>query len=57
MYDGIDGTTGVTTRAALGEHWRPYFDYQTRNCEPLLSNPAWDGLLRHPKIVAARAER
>lgn len=38
---------------AAAEHWKPYYDYQMRNCEPLLSNPAWDGLFRHPKIIAA----
>jgi hypothetical protein len=35
-----------------GEFWEGYYDYQTRNCEPLRSNIAWDELLRHPKIVA-----
>ena len=37
---------------AAGEFWEDYYDYQTRNCEPLRSNLAWDELLRHPKIVA-----
>ena len=35
-----------------GEFWEDYYDYQTRNCEPLRANVAWDELLRHPKVVA-----
>ena len=31
--------------------WHPFDEYQTRNCNALVTSPGFDALLRHPKIL------
>lgn len=31
--------------------WHPFDEYQTRNCNALVTSPGFDELLRHPKIL------
>jgi hypothetical protein len=43
-------------RREQGHMWSPWPQgrhSQHRNCEPLVSSPAFDGLIRHPRILSA----